>query len=308
MQVLSIGDRIVEGRYRIHSRFRRAVNFVDDWNLVSLVTPDAGAGPINIVVDELRTAGVRALTIGTRLRPGGTGPRPVVWLDDRVLDCSAARIYESCLDVIEKRRGVNARLAILRETLARYAPARSLAFLLDESRRAELRAGFERALAEHVANCVHDILYGDLLRGVSRLKGAGFGLTPSGDDWIRGFLIGMRLVEIVHGLSLDVTRQCVCEWARTGGILGDSFLSLAEEGRVDEKVKVLAAALLGGRLREVWEAARAVCAVGETSGADFATGLLLALEAGTELPVLDGEFELPYEDVPCEGGDVMMVS
>jgi hypothetical protein len=308
MQVLSIGDRILEGRYRIHSRFRRAVNFVDDGSVVSLVTPETGAGPINVVVDELRTAGVRALTVGTRLLPGGTGPRPVIWLDDRALDCSAAGVYESGLDLIEERRGLNTRLAILRETLAHYAPARSLAFLLDESRRDDFREGFERAFAEHAANCAYDILYGDLIRGVSRLRGTGFGLTPSGDDFIRGVLIGMALAEAVYGMSLMVTRQYVCEWARTDGVLSDALLFLAEAGRVDEKTKALVVPLLGGRLRDVWESARAICSVGETSGADFATGLLLTLEAGRALPVLDDEFEPLYDDAPCEHGDVMMIS
>lgn len=308
MQVLSIGDRIVEGRYRIHSRFRRAVNFVDDRSVVSLVTTDAGAGPINVVVDTLRTAGVRTLTIGTRLAPGATRPRPVVWLDDRALDCSAAGVYESGLDLIEQRRGVNARLAILRQTLTGYAPARSLTFLLDESRRDGFRAGFEKTFAEHASNCVYDILHGDMFRGINRLKGAGFGLTPSGDDFIRGVLVGMKLAETVYDMSLTVTRQYVCEWARTGGVLSDALLFLAEEAWVDEKVKELAVSLVGGRLRGVWEAARAICAVGETSGADFATGLLLTVETGRGLHVLDGEFEPLYDDVPCAGADVTMIS
>lgn len=308
MQVLSIGDWIVEGRYRIHSRFRRAVNFVDDREVVSLVTPDAGAGPINIVVDDLRTAGVRALTVGTRLTPGASRPRPVIWLDDRALDCSAARVYESGLDLVEVRRGLHARLAILRQTLVRYAPPRSLAFLLDDSRVDGLRDGFEKAFAEHVSNCVRDVLYGDALRGVGRLKGAGFGLTPSGDDWIRGFLIGMRLAESVHGLCLASTRRRVCDSARTGGLLADALLLLAEEGRADEKVQALVVPLLSGRLREVWEAARTICGVGETSGADFATGLLLTLEAGRSIPVLEGEPEPVIEGALCEDGDVMMIS
>jgi hypothetical protein len=308
MQVLSIGDRIVEGRYRIHSRFRRAVNFVDDRSVVSLVTPETGAGPISVVVDELRTAGVRTMTIGTRLPPGGTGPRPVVWLDDRALDCSAAGVYESGLDLIEERRGLSARLAMLRETVAHYAPARSLAFLLDESRRDQFNEGFERAFAEHATNCAHDIFYGDLIRGVSRLRGAGFGLTPSGDDFIRGVLVGMALAEALYGLTLSVTRQYVCEWARTGGVLTDALLFLAEAGRVDEKVKALVVPLLGGRLREVWESARRICGVGGTSGADFATGLVLTLEAGRDLPVLDDEFEPLYDDAPCGDGDSMMIS
>lgn len=309
MQVVSIGDLIVEGRYRIHSRFRRAVNFADEEGIVSLVAQSVGAGPINIVVDELRTARVRALTVGTRLAPGGTAPRPVVWLDDRPLDCSGARVYESDFDFPDRRtRGLRTRLEVLRGTLAETAPARSLVFLIDESRRAAFRPGFETAFAEHAANCVADILYGDMLRGISRLKGAGFGLTPSGDDFIRGLLVGMRLVETVYGTSLSLTRRYVCETALTGGTMSEVFLLLAADGRVGEKVKALLTALLGGRLRDVRAAARALCAVGETSGADFATGLLLTLDAGPTLPVLDRDFDPLFDDVRCIGGDAMMIS
>jgi len=309
MQVLSIGDRVVEGRYRIHSRFRRAVNFADDEGIVCLVAREVGAGPISIVVDRLRTAGARVLTIGTRLTPGATGPRPMVWVGDRALDCGAARVYGSDLDRIGQRmRGYRAKLHTLREALVEIAPAKSLAFLLDESRRAAFRPGFETAFAEHASNCVADILYHDILRGVTRLRGAGFGLTPSGDDFIRGLLVGMKIVEIVYGTSLSLTRRYVGESARTGGTLSDALLLLAEEGRVGERVKGLLGALVGGTFGGVRDATRALCSVGETSGADFATGLLLTLEVGPTLPVLDCDFDPLYDDVRCSAGDVMTVS
>ena len=53
MMLLSIGDEVREGTYRLHSCFRRAVNFTDGRRLVTLVTPDVGAGPVNIVVRDL---------------------------------------------------------------------------------------------------------------------------------------------------------------------------------------------------------------------------------------------------------------
>ena len=43
MMLLSIGDKVREGTYRLHSRFRRAVNFTDGRRMVILVTPDIGA-------------------------------------------------------------------------------------------------------------------------------------------------------------------------------------------------------------------------------------------------------------------------
>ena len=56
MTLLSIGDEVREGTYKLHSRFDRAVNFTDGRRLVTLVTPDIGAGPVNIVVRDLTPA------------------------------------------------------------------------------------------------------------------------------------------------------------------------------------------------------------------------------------------------------------
>ena len=58
MEAIIIGNRIRQGTYRLHSRFDHAINFTDGHSLVSLVTPDVGAGPVNIVVTTLPRASV----------------------------------------------------------------------------------------------------------------------------------------------------------------------------------------------------------------------------------------------------------
>jgi len=50
-QILSYGDSLEPGLYRIHSRFTHAANYTRDETLISLVTRQTGGGPNNIVTE-----------------------------------------------------------------------------------------------------------------------------------------------------------------------------------------------------------------------------------------------------------------
>ena len=53
MSIVSRGDHIRPGRYQLHSRFAKAINFANGEWLVSLVNEDVGAGPVNLVMRKL---------------------------------------------------------------------------------------------------------------------------------------------------------------------------------------------------------------------------------------------------------------
>ena len=61
--VLSFGDRVGPGGYTLHSRFSQAANFTRGGRLVSVVGPDVGGGPINIVMEGLDFSSVSRLEI-----------------------------------------------------------------------------------------------------------------------------------------------------------------------------------------------------------------------------------------------------
>ena len=80
------------------------------------------------------------------------------------------------------------------ESLQGSAPPKSLAFLLDDTRLANFQTKSERAFAAHMAHSVHQVFHGHLLQGIRSLKGCGPGLTPSGDDFIAGLLVGLHVL------------------------------------------------------------------------------------------------------------------
>jgi hypothetical protein len=169
--------------------------------------------------------------------------------------------------------------AALGESLKEAAPPKSLAFLLDGKRRKSFRVGFERAFAEQITHGVHQVFHGRLLQGIRRLKGCGFGLTPAGDDFIAGFLIGLHFAQKLRGGKVQRTADVVLRAARGKNIFSNTFLDLARRGLLFGHMKHLLLALVSGNKTSVRMATRKLFRIGETSGADLATGLFMTLQS-----------------------------
>jgi hypothetical protein len=270
LEIVSVGDLVREGTYRIHSRFRRAVNLTDGVGLVTVVVPEIGAGPLNIVVRGLAPLRIERLRVG----------RGVVDVNDSSLPYDSSRVTLSGIELARVDFGALRRqLGELEQILVELSPPKSLAFLLAGRSMSEFRPGFERSLARHASQCVHDILGHDLLRGIECLAGCGFGLTPSGDDFIAGVLTAMTVIERTTGMSLRGTREDILNRATTSNAVSHTLLSLAAAGRASASVRNLIEALGCGSQAEVRSATESVLAEGSTSGADFAVGLCLFLRS-----------------------------
>ena len=364
MTLLSIGDEVREGTYWLHSRFHRAINFTDGRRLVTLVTPDIGAGPVNIVFanlpTQLHTNRPRARESGspsprprpspqllawpqplssprapashrppawphpldqpglgitahespigsplrstpdtcefspppTRSRSSLAGPtlhigRYSILLANRRWSLTQAQSYRSLLHIEEEvRRPVFRRnLRTLERFLIAEAHAKSLAFLLDEQRTEVFRTGFEKAFARRIREGVEKLFHPGATRataafGTKLLAGCGFGLTPSGDDFIAGVLIALNVLQTLTGRDFTGTINNVCKAAEGENLLSNAFLVLARDGRLTEKTQELVSALLSRGATQVRSAARTMLAVGETSGADWMTGFVVTARNG----------------------------
>jgi hypothetical protein len=275
--LLSIGDQAKPGNYRFHSRFDRVVNFEHEGRLLAVVDESIGPGPLNIVLRDLRRSHATAslppsdslLQITSR----------TVWFAGCRYHFTARHRYSSTLDLPPIDLPCFLRnLSTLGELLGEAAPPKSLAFLVDAQRRKHFRAGFERAFADQITFGVHQVFHGHLLQGIRRLKGCGLGLTPAGDDFIAGFLIGLHLFEKLRGQNAQPTTDAVFRAAHGQNIFSNTFLDLARRGLLSGHMKDLLLALVSGSEGSVRRATRKLFTIGETSGADLATGLFLTLQ------------------------------
>ena len=169
-------------------------------------------------------------------------------------------------------------LGVLEKLLRASAPARSVAFLIDDRGGRTLASAFEKELARRLGAGVARLAHGDLAGGASQIKGLGYGLTPSGDDFLAGFLLGMHALEMAAGIDLAAPRQAVRAAARGANPFSEALLRSAAEGRCFERATSLIRALFEGAEADVERHARRLFAVGASSGADLGVGLLFALK------------------------------
>jgi hypothetical protein len=315
MKILSMGDEVREGTYRLHSRFRRAVNFTDGRRVVTLVTPDIGAGPVNIVVRDLTPFdSLCALDpnvtlapvpnpdpdscpspflsqlpgqVRSRSRPRRTPSRAgnadlrverysVVFANRRFL-LNETQSYGSLLHIEKETSRVVFRknLKIVENILVEESHPKSLAFLLDHNRERNFRSAFDREFVAHIKDGAARPFS---VAGVRRLAGCGFGLTPSGDDYIAGTLIGLNVLQLVTGQDHRPLAKRIFAAAAGKNLLANSFLRLARDGRVSERMLALVCALSGHACATLRRQTRFVMAAGGTSGADLLTGFVMAVK------------------------------
>lgn len=120
-----------------------------------------------------------------------------------------------------------------------------------------------------------------VLAAAEPLMGLGPGLTPSGDDFLAGFLGTALLAAPAAGPLLRTVGPQLLRLAETRTtLLSRAFLAHALEGVLAPPLDALAAAMLDGADRPaVAHAARAACTLGHTSGMDAVTGMVFALRA-----------------------------
>ena len=168
-------------------------------------------------------------------------------------------------------------LSIFGKLLTECAPPKSLAFLLDETRLKNFRSGFERAFADQICRGAHQVFHGHLLDGIRSLKGCGLGLTPSGDDFIAGLLIGLNLLQKFRGQAFQPAADAVFSAAEGDNIFSNTFLDLARRGLLFGRIKDLLIELMTGSEASVRKATGKLFAIGASSGADLATGFFLTV-------------------------------
>lgn len=280
---------------RVDSAYAEVVNLVTvHGHFFCLVTDRIGNGPLNAVVhpegllavvnrNEVVTGDGRWLRLGGRWR---------IDLEDAPV-WSAQPSYQRWM---RWPLVVRANLERLRQDLPLEAPPASLAaapayhtqgafgsrpaMALIQSQAWELTEGLRKAYNQGNLQWIH--LY------ASRLAGLGPGLTPAGDDWLAGWLVGLRGLAVLREaddtepwLPVDAVAAAVVQSAEgQTSPLSLAFLQAAAVGVVPQAWHVLIDQLSNADSVALHEAAAEVMRWGGTSGADMLAGFLAAFQSG----------------------------
>jgi len=295
-----IGERVpAHARGQVHSVFARACNIeTPAGELVTLLAHDLGnvphgirlAGPV-APFDSWLIPGQNAILENSALCVPDAGV---------TVDVSSAAVWRGAVVAVSMDScpmtpggaAVAVALRELRETLIDCAPAQGFAPLLAAPARA--RSSVDRACASRLshtlpmlarANERHDVTA--FARAAARLVGLGPGLTPSGDDFIAGYLAALWSRAGFEG-GIDAILPSLGDalaplFLRTNAI-SRQMLSDAAHGRFAERlVDVTVAISCAGN---VVEATRRALASGHSSGADTLCGLLFGYAPHQAVPSL----------------------
>jgi hypothetical protein len=269
LEVISHGNEIRCGSYTLHSKFRSAVNFQSNDAFAFVVTVGVGAGPLNIVLREHDIDFLQNLQI----------ENDCFYLDGVRYCRSNTRCYNSRIEVSAYDNTLFlSNLLVLEQSLLNLSHPKSLAFLLDEKRTSAFTSSFEIEYAKRCESGFRRIFSGDLAGGIAVMRGLGPGLTPSGDDFISGLLIALNMLQVLqlgdYLQEIDLIRRT----AEGNNPFTNAFLQCAAKGQVGEKFKWLIESLLQCGEYEITRNLKLVLNMGETSGADQATGFCAGLE------------------------------
>lgn len=269
MKIVSHGNQIRRGKYKLHSKFSSAVNFYSGDSFAFVVDERVGAGPLNIVLSCAALDPVRSLEIGN----------DIFYLNENRIPFKDTVLYDSNIHVGEiDKDSFRQNIQILEKAVAEYSPPKSLAFLIDERRKIEFTSSFEIEYVGRFVNAIGIYLSDDFLTGIKMVKGLGSGLTPGGDDFNSGVLIALNLLQKVTNTGYTRPVDQIYRAAIGKNRFTNAFLKCAARGFVFEKFKQLIQSLVDADKGEIINSTRRVLAMGDTSGADQAVGFLFGLK------------------------------
>lgn len=272
----------------VHSVFRQACNIeTDDGALVTMLAQGLGNVPHGIRCTLPEPADFRALlSVGQSVVADGAALRiPHAGI---AVNLSVATIWRcglvACV-VDPDSDETLCTLLDLRAILQEQTPPSGFAPLLvrDECSRSPLDEAMQKQLRQTLPVLERATLSLDpaiAVRALAQLIGLGPGLTPSGDDFIVGYLAALFARDPrAHSLRpfLTALSAPLAQLAASGNSISRQFIADALEGEFSEPLVDIVSAISLHNGASLRASAIRVIRIGHSSGADSLAGLLFGL-------------------------------
>ncbi|MBM4402852.1 MAG: DUF2877 domain-containing protein [Candidatus Cloacimonetes bacterium] len=264
-RMIDIGDIFPEGGFiGVDSRFDKVINFRNADRVVSVVGSGLCAGALRIRLDVVDLAGIHCID----------HKRGRVVINEAIeLKYGLDQVY--CSEVGQISSPIDRdTISDLRVILHKYSSGNDLSFLLPGRSSSASGSTIEQAFRNRVMDGFNHLKMGEINDAITLFNGTGYGLTPAGDDFICGLLMGMYLLDAKNELSKIM--GLIYSLSIGANPLVNTMLHQAYHGRFDADWKALAHAFRSGSAA-LEMAVLQVLQCGETSGADKLTGFIVAL-------------------------------
>lgn len=275
--LISFGDFLPSGQYSAHSKFYKIVNFVNSENqIVSLANDEKFLHANSIIIKNIELQNIDKLQIINYQLLITTCKLPIT-----NYKFNLGKNLEFNSKLYFSIQNIETSFSEFEKKYLHLFKEKSLAFLLNPlnllSNNSQ-KLSFETVMRNTFKYAYFDIITGKILSGISKFKGVGIGLTPSGDDFIAGFLYGINIIEISKSLNLNSLKSQILKTSLGNNIISNNLLILASEGLFFARLKNLIECILTNKEDEIENALEKLFEIGETSGSDILTGIISAVK------------------------------
>jgi phosphohistidine swiveling domain-containing protein len=268
---------------RVLNSFERACNLINQEDeILALVTSERGLTPFALVVASEAGSPFRGVSAASRVRVRPDG----LSVDSLYINIESAGLWDPVPDWPALRPLLAGNPALLEALTVTALEVTVRGSLLELYRlRPVLRSGggrgsLDQVLLERVRRGGTELVNGFLagspehcLVGARLLAGSGGGLTPAGDDFMVGVLLGVWAGLFGEGRE-QLGRSMVRTAAPLTTTLSAAYLRAAARGECAQHWHALFRALLASDASAIHVAVQALTTIGHTSGADALAGFL----------------------------------
>ena len=268
MNILNLGNCIKNGNYKLHSKFKNVHNYTNDDELVSLVSSKIGNGPNNIVLNNLPLQAEQTLSV----------TKTTISIGNNALHFDPIGLhYKENIYINNSFELLSGIDLIIDEITDKLSP-QSLGFLLFKKNEIFFQTTFERAFLSRTKQIMQDFNFENLPQIAKSIKGLGFGLTPSGDDFNCGVLYALNYLNEISDQDLSKLINKYYTNSIGTNLISNTFLKFAYSNKYYENFYELLKALKHNIRQEISNYTNKIVGSGHTSGSDMLTGFIVTIK------------------------------
>lgn len=264
----TIGDGLPHGHFELHSRFKRVVNFVNESKEIVFLTtaPDVlssnGIYIKNIILSDVDYVDIEDDSICLNQQE---------FSRNQFSNFDSSFNYDGVI-----HEDFESALSKLIFENSHLLPEKSLFFLIFPEREKLFDSGFDLHLMKNAKEAADCILENNIIEGVKRINGTGFGLTPSGSDFVAGLLLGLHYLGEIYKIDLENLKSRILDVSLGQNLLVNTFLINARRGAHFFSLKKTLYLLV--RNLDSFDAFARLISYGSTSGADLLSGYFFTIK------------------------------
>lgn len=266
--LLWVGNMVPYATFgEVHSAYPSVVNFIHCGRIISLCDTSHAPGPFRVIttLDKLSDISQFSLTREQALLPD---TEPLAYSEEQVYH--PQKRYEAYLADPDPFM-----LAQAREFYTAKASPYSILKLIEDQ--SDDPRSFVWHLKDELRQGIEIMKAGNYVEGAMRLKRRGLGLTPSGDDFLIGLLIGLSLKAKDEKKTLSGIADGIYFTALDNDLMVNTFLYQARELLLDEDWWAFLYELQG-KHQTADQGLKRLLSHGASSGADQLAGFFTAME------------------------------